>query len=572
MTTPDATTADTRRPRPGSDILKTALRRNVGAMVWGTVLMGLYQAGETAFPIALGLIVEHTLRDDRSLGSLAVAIGALAVIITTVSLSWRFGMRILQKANTTEAHRWRVRVAACGLQPVARDVDLKSGEVLTIATEDADQTADIVEVVPMLISSLVAVVVAAVALGLADFRLGLLVIVGTVAILSVLSVMSKRIGSSTREQQARVARAGAKVADLITGLRPLHGFGGNHAAFRSYRKVSTEAKHQAITVAKVNGAYAGTALALNAVLAAAVTLTAGWLAFDGQIDIGELVMAVGLAQFIMEPLKLFSEMPKYVMVARASAERMALVLTAPPVTTPGSERPAAGGGLEVDCVQHGPLRKLNFQVPAGEFVAIAVYQPRAAADLASILAVHVPPDAYEGVVRLGGQELADLSVEAVREHMLVNPYDGEIFAGTLRTNIDPSGTSRMVPEAVEASMLTDVVALHREGLDYGVRDRGANLSGGQRQRLSLARALAADTDVLVLHDPTTAVDAVTEQLIARNVAKLRRGRTTVVLTSSPALLDAADRVLVLDDGVITAEDTHRNLLATDEAYCRAVAR
>ncbi|MFJ7768701.1 ABC transporter ATP-binding protein [Streptomyces sp. NPDC097107] len=566
MTTPDA-----QRPRPGSDILRTALRRNIGAMAGGTVLMGLYQAGETAFPIALGLIVEHTMR-DRSPGSLGVSIAALAVIITTVSLSWRFGMRILQKANTTEAHRWRVRVAACGLQPVARDVDLKSGEVLTIATEDADQTADIIEVVPLLVSSLVAVVIAAVALGLADLRLGLLVIVGTVAILSILSVMSRRIGSSTREQQARVARAGAKVADLIIGLRPLHGFGGNDAAFRSYRKVSTEAKQQSVTVARVNGVYAGTALALNAVLATAVTLTAGWLAFEGRINIGELVMAVGLAQFIMEPLKLFSEMPKYVMIARASAERMALVLTAPPVTAPGPEHPAAGRDLEVDCVRHGSLRKVRFQVAAGEFVAVAAYQPRAAADLAAVLALNVPPDAYEGAVRVGGRDLADLSTEAVREHMLVNPYDGEIFAGTLRTNIDPSGTSRTVPEAVVASMLTDVVALHREGLDHPVRDRGANLSGGQRQRLSLARALAADTDVLVLRDPTTAVDAVTEQLIARNVAKLRRGRTTVVITSSPALLDAADRVLVLDDGVITAEDTHRNLLATDEDYCKAVAR
>nr|WP_107909654.1 ABC transporter ATP-binding protein [Streptomyces chartreusis] len=565
------TTPDTRRPRPASDILRTALRRNRGAMIWGTVLMGLYQAGETAFPIALGLIVEHTMR-DRNLGSLGLSIAALAVIITTVSLSWRFGMRILQKANTTEAHRWRVKVAARGLQPVARDVDLKSGEILTIATEDADQTADIIEVVPLLISSLVAVVVAAVALGLADIRLGLLVIVGTAAIMSVLSVLSRRIGSSTQEQQARVARAGAKVADLITGLRPLHGFGGNHAAFRSYRKVSTEAKLQAVTVAKVNGAYAGTALALNAVLAGAVTLTAGWLAFDGQINIGELVMAVGLAQFIMEPLRLFSEMPKYVMIARASAERMALVLTAPPVTTPGSEHPAAGGNLEIDCVRYGTLRDLKFTVAAGEFVAIAAYQPRAAADLAAVLAANVPPDAYEGAVRVAGQELGELSVEAVRAHMLVNPYDGEIFAGTLRTNIDPSGTSRTVPEAVEASMLTDVVALHRDGLDYGVRDRGANLSGGQRQRLSLARALAADSEVLVLHDPTTAVDAVTEQLIARNVAKLRRGRTTVVITSSPALLDVADRVLVLDEGVVTAEDTHRNLLAGDADYCLAVAR
>ncbi|MEU0522357.1 ABC transporter ATP-binding protein [Streptomyces niveus] len=565
------TTPDTQRSRPGADILRTALRRNVGAMSTGTLLMGLYQAGETAFPIALGLIVEHTMQ-DRSPAALGLSIGALAVIITTVSLSWRFGMRTLQKANTTEAHRWRVRVAACGLQPVARDVDLKSGEVLTIATEDADQTADIIEVVPLLISSLVAVLVAAIALGLADIRLGLLVIAGTVAILSILAVMSKRIDASTREQQARVARAGAKVADLITGLRPLHGFGGNQAAFLSYRKVSSDAKRQSITVAKVNGVYAGTALALNAVLAAAVTLTAGWLAFGGQISIGELVMAVGLAQFIIEPLKLFSEMPKYVMIARASAERMALVLSAPPVTTPGTERPAPGGDLEVDCVRYGALRQLKFQVPAGEFVAVAVYQPRAAADLASVLALNVPPDAYEGTVRVGGQAITDLSVEAVREHMLVNPYDAEIFAGTLRTNIDPSGTGRMIPEAVEASMLTDVVALHRDGLDYAVRDRGANLSGGQRQRLSLARALATDSDVLVLHDPTTAVDAVTEQLIARNVAKLRRGRTTVVITSSPALLDAADRVLVLDDGVITAEDTHRNLLAADEEYCVAVTR
>ncbi|MER7131561.1 ABC transporter ATP-binding protein [Streptosporangium saharense] len=562
MTAPEGT---------GTGVLRAALRRNAGAMAAGTLLLGMYQAAETAFPIALGLIVEHTLR-NRSLGALALSIAALAVIITTVSLSWRFGMRILQRANTTEAHRWRVRVAAQGLQPVARDLDLRSGEILTVATEDADQTADIVEVVPLLISSLVAVLVAALALGLADVRLGLLVIVGTAAILSVLSVMSRRIGTATREQQARVARAAAKVADLITGLRPLHGFGGNHAAFLSYRRVSARARDQAVAVAGVSGVYAGTALALNALLATAVTLTAGGLAFDGRITVGELVMAVGLAQFIMEPLKLFSEMPKYVMVARASAERMALVLAAPPVTVPGRESLPEGGDLTLDGVRYGSLRDLAFHVSAGEFVAVVAYRPGAAADLAAVLSMEAPPGSYGGTVRLRGRSLEDLPVETVREHLLVNPYDGEIFAGTLRTNIDPAGTGRMIPEAVEASMLTDVVALNPEGLDHGVGDRGANLSGGQRQRLSLARALAADPDILVLRDPTTAVDAVTEQLVAHNVATLRRNRTTVVITGSPAFLDAADRVLVLDGGVVTADDTHRNLLAADEVYRLAVAR
>ncbi|MCR3751825.1 putative ABC transport system ATP-binding protein [Lentzea californiensis] len=555
----------------GKEILRIALRRNRGAMTSGTLLMGSYQAAETAVPILLGVIVEYALRGGQ-VSSLGLALLALGLVMATVSYSWRFGMRILQKANTTEAHRWRVEVADRGLQPVAREVDLKSGEVLTIATEDADQTADIIEVVPLLISSLVSVVITGVVLVVISVPLGVLVFAGTAAILSVLSVMSRRIGSNTQVQQAKVARAGAKVSDLIAGLRPLHGFGGSYAAFQAYRRVSTEAKHQSIVVARVNGVYAGLALALNSLLAAAVTLWAGLLTFRGEISIGQLVMVVGLAQFLIEPLKLFSEMPKYVMIARASAERMALVLAAPARMTPGVEEVISEAGLEVSGVTHGTLRELTFSVQPGEFVAIAAYQPQAAAELAALLSVEVPPASYSGVVRVGKQEVAALTIESVRTHLLVNPSHHEVFAGTLRENVDPSGTSTLVQEAVSAAMLTDVVALHSDGLDYAVRDRGANLSGGQRQRLSLARALAANPEILVLHDPTTAVDAVTEQLIARNLTELRRGRTTIVITSSPALLDVADRVIVLDGGTVASEGTHRELLGRDSSYQLAVAR
>ncbi|GHH29698.1 ABC transporter [Lentzea cavernae] len=557
--------------RTGREILRLALRRNRGAMTAGTLLMGCYQAAETAVPILLGVIVEYALRGGQ-LSSLGLALLALGLVMATVSYSWRFGMRILQKANTTEAHRWRVEVADRGLQPVGREVDLKSGEVLTIATEDADQTADIIEVVPLLISSLVSVVITGVVLAVISVPLGVLVFAGTATILSVLSVMSRRIGTNTQVQQAKVARAGAKVSDLIAGLRPLHGFGGSYAAFQAYRKVSTEAKQQSIVVARVNGVYAGLGLALNSVLAAAVTLWAGLLTFRGEITIGELVVVVGLAQFLIEPLKLFSEMPKYVMIARASADRMALILAAPPRMTPGVEEPGPESGLEVSGVTHGSLRDLTFAVEPGEFVAIAVYQPQAAAELASLLSVDVPPDSYSGVVRVGKRDVASLTIESVRTHLLVNPSHHEVFAGTLRENVDPAGTSTLVDEAVSAAMLTDVVALHSDGLDYAVRDRGANLSGGQRQRLSLARALAANPEILVLHDPTTAVDAVTEQLIARNITALRRGRTTVVITSSPALLDVADRVIVLDGGAVTSEGTHRDLLGRDSSYQLAVAR
>jgi putative ABC transport system ATP-binding protein len=95
------------------------------------------------------------------------------------------------------------------------------------------------------------------------------------------------------------------------------------------------------------------------------------------------------------------------------------------------------------------------------------------------------------------------------------------------------------------------------------------LSGGQRQRVALARALAADPAVLVVHDPTTAVDSVTEARIAQEIRAVRRGRTTIVLTTSPALLAETDRVVLLHNGVVVAEGTHADLLS-NEIYHRAV--
>ncbi|MCM6771949.1 ABC transporter ATP-binding protein/permease [Nocardia sp. CDC159] len=546
-------------PDSGRAVLRIAVSRNAGAMAAGGALLTLYQAAETAVPVVLGLVVDRAIVPG-SLTGLILGLLALAAVIGTVSYSWRFGMRILQRANTTEAHRWRVAVADRVLRPVPPELDLQSGETLIIATDDADQTADIVEVVPQLVSSLLAVAVIAGVLTVLSPPLGLLVVGGTAAILTILGLISRRIGAATEEQQARIARAGAAVSDLVAGLRPLHGFGGNAAAYASYRRRSAAATHQAITVANTSALYTGIGLALNAVLTAAVTVTAAWLAFAGTLSLGQFVIAVGLAQFVAEPLRLFSEMPKYVMQARASAERVALVLAARPAFEPGEKDPRPGD-LEV-------VGEPSFRVPPGEFVAV-VAAPRIAADLTRALAVTTTPD---DTLRLTGRPFAEFDPARLRRHVLVSPHHGEIFAGTLRSNIDPADTGADVERAADAAALSDLVRMHEAGLDHPVGDRGANLSGGQRQRLLLARALAADPEVLVLHDPTTAVDAVTEERIARTLADHRRSRTTLVFTSSPALLDVADRVLVLDGPRVVAEGTHRALVAEDPAYRAAVLR
>jgi putative ABC transport system ATP-binding protein len=158
----------------------------------------------------------------------------------------------------------------------------------------------------------------------------------------------------------------------------------------------------------------------------------------------------------------------------------------------------------------------------------------------------------------------------------VEHHNGDLFSGTLESNLAVAGTAdaAAIRAALEASCATDVVELHPDGLAHPVVERGASLSGGQRQRWTLARALAADPDVLVLHDPTTSVDAVTEQSIADGILALRGNgkRTTIVLTSSPALLAAADRVVLLRAGRVQAQGSHDELADANEEYRDLVVR
>lgn len=181
-----------------------------------------------------------------------------------------------------------------------------------------------------------------------------------------------------------------------------------------------------------------------------------------------------------------------------------------------------------------------------------------------------------GTVRVGGRRIGEIPHGQRRTCLLVEHHNSDLFSGTLESNLAVVGDAdeSAVRAALDASCAADVVELHPDGLAHPVVERGASLSGGQRQRWTLARALAADPDVLVLHDPTTSVDAVTEQAIADGIRRLRAtsGRTTIVVTSSPALLAAADRVVLVGDGRVQAQGSHRELVDACCGYREVVVR
>jgi ABC-type transport system involved in cytochrome bd biosynthesis fused ATPase/permease subunit len=177
-------------------------------------------------------------------------------------------------------------------------------------------------------------------------------------------------------------------------------------------------------------------------------------------------------------------------------------------------------------------------------------------------------------VTLGSVDLADVPIDDVRDRILVSHTAAVVFAGTLQDTIDPAG--RLSREQAERALLTaaaeDVFDLMPGGWQGVIDERGRGLSGGQRQRLVLARALAADPEILVLVEPTSAVDAHTEALIASRLAEHRRMQTTIAMTVSPLMLHHADQVAFLQGGTVTDVGTHDELLARNAGYRHVVVR
>jgi putative ABC transport system ATP-binding protein len=505
-------------------ILWRALRRNRRRLLAGSVLIGLHQMCEALVPIVIGAIVDHAVATG-SIGRLALWIGLLAGLFLVLTTAYRNGARQLMRAIADEAHLLRLEVAAKVLDPRA---GLRTGDVLAISTTDADHTSYLLDYIPRIVGALVATAVSAVGLCLISGRLGAVVLIGTPLVLLALQRAAPRITRRVAARQEIAGRASSLATDLVTGLRPVRGIGAQEAAADRYREASRESLNATLAAARTQGTFLAASTTVSTLLACGIAILAGWFALTGRISAGELVTVIGLAAFLGEPFGTLSAAPGWIAEARASAARITTVLSAEPVV-PQRARPA---------LRPGP----------GE-----------------CLGVVVAPDAalFASLYEDGSPDV------------LVAPHHADLFSGTIRDNLLRDGEDE-VAAVLRASAAGDVVAAHPDGLDHEIAERGAALSGGQRQRLALARALLAAPGLLVLHDPTTAVDAVTEHEIARGIRELRHGPGsrfgTLLVTTSPALLAVADRVVVMRGGAIVASGTHATLAAGDPDYRAAVLR
>ncbi|MGW5258508.1 ABC transporter transmembrane domain-containing protein [Streptomyces sp. NPDC004012] len=540
------------------------------ALAWGL----LHFLSVSGLPFCVGLAVQAVV--ERSGVRLALTGGLLLLCGVGVAL----GDTMLHRAAVTN---WITAAARVQQLLARRTAQLGSaltrrvaaGEVVAVSTGDVEKIGWFVEAVSRF--SAAALTVVAVCVGLLVYQpaLGVVVAVGVPVLALAVLPLLPRATRRADTQREKAGRATELASDTVAGLRVLRGIGGEELFLERYRRASQEVRTAAVRSARMWSLISAIQVLLPGLLMIAVVWRGVHLAREGRIAVGELVTVYSAVMLLTYPLRHFEEIAMAYSFSRPSARRAARVLSL--------ERATESGGSREAGVPDGDLYdpRTGLLAPAGRLTAVVCGDPDAAGVLAERLGGHpAEQPGQDASALLGGVPLDELPLDSARTAVLVQDKDPVLLSGSLRELLDvPASGSVAARDALAAAQCGDVLDALVQGspgtedpMDARITERGRSLSGGQRQRLALARSLITDPPVLVLDEPTSAVDSHTEARIAAGIRKLRTGRTTVVFTSSPLLLDHADRVVLVHEGEVAAVGLHRDLVHSEPRYRAVVTR
>jgi ABC-type multidrug transport system fused ATPase/permease subunit len=514
-------------------------------------------------PYLMARAIDDGLR-PRDLGALGLWVAVLAVTGLANSVIGIYRHRTMTFIRTDASYR-TVQVVIRHAVRVGAELPRRvtSGEVVSIGAADLDRIARTMTSTGPGVGAVVTYATVSVLLVAISPLLATVVLVGVpllvVAVGPLLNRLRRTETTYREHQGALTARAG----DIVAGLRVLCGIGGKEMFADRYRRGSQDLRVKGYRVGSVASWIEGVAIGLPSLFLAAVTWLAARMTAAGEITVGEMVAVYGYVAVLATPVFFLIEGAQDISRGVVAARRVTNVLNLTPAVRDRSTVSAPPRPAEL----HDPDSGLT--VAPGELLAVAATVPAEATDLVDRLGRYT-----DSAVTWGGTPLADIPLTDVRARILVADNDAYLFAGTLRETVSARDQhdDAAVRSAIHVAMAEDVVDALPNGIDSLVEAQGRSVSGGQRQRLRLARALLADPEVLLLVEPTSAVDAHTESVIAERLVKARSGRTTVLVGTSPLLLDRADRVAYLVDGQVVATGRHTDLLATQPGYRTLVFR
>ena len=573
ITTEDPGTPDTRDP------LRFLVW--IGLQQWRTQALGLltgviWMVAIALVPAAVGRGIDEGIvpGDWGGLVRWALALIGLGTLAAATGAARHW----VAVHNWLQASYRSARLTARGIDRAgpALTRSIPAGEVIAVFANDVMRIGGLFDAAGRFMGAVVSYVVVGAILLAASPALGWLVLLGGPVLLACLSFIVRPLQRRQAEQREQAGLLTTLGADTVAGLRVLRGIGGEQTFLRRYEEQSQRVRSVGVRVAGAQAALDSSQVLLPGVFVVLVTWIGARFALDGRISAGQLVAFYGYAAFLTIPLRTVTEFTDRLIRAHIGARRVLRILAVEPDQEAGTrgQAPLPDPAGELHDARSG------VRIRSGGLTALVSARPEETAAIADRLG-RFGPGPHD--VTWSGLPLDALALAEVRERIVVSEADPRLFTGTLRGELlagrrtDPdsdsdSDSDAALYEALAVASALDVLEAGPDGLDGLVEERGRSYSGGQRQRLALTRALLAEPEVLVLVEPTSAVDAHTEARIATRLAQARRGRTTVVTSASPLLLGEADVVILVEDGRVTATGTHHELLAGHPAYRDIVTR
>ncbi|GIF99424.1 ABC transporter [Catellatospora citrea] len=527
----------------------------------GSVVGTAWMIGLAVRPYLIARAIDDGLRtgDTRALLSWVAAIIGAGVVVAWLGIMRHRTMTFLREDATARSSQVVLRHIARLGAVLPRTV--AAGEIATVAGTDISQASWALTMTGPGVGAVLSYGTAAVVLWSVDPMLALFVLLGVPAVVLVVGPLLSRLQGVDTAYRQDLGILTTRAGDIVAGLRVLAGVGGRDLFARRYAARSQSLLRQGYRVGSIISWVQALTAGIPAMFLAAIVWLAARMAAEGQITVGEMVAVYGYAAILSVPVWFLLEGGFMTVRGMVAARRIIAVLRIPPAAA--ASGPAPAGPAEL----HDPQTGLT--VPPGRMIGVAAEEPADAIALADRLGHYVPSAATWGGLPLTGVDPAE-----VRARILVVDHDSYLFPGTLRDvlRVRAGVTDAQLAAAIRTASADDVVESLPGGLDAPIEARGRNLSGGQRQRVRLAQHLLAEPEVLILVDPTSAVDSHTEARIADRLHEHRTGRTTVVLATSPLLLDRTDLVAYVRGGQVAAVGTHDELLATEPGYRALVAR
>jgi ATP-binding cassette subfamily B protein len=585
---PDATKSWTRRMRP-------ILRAHAGIIGTGLLCALGMQLLQLTIPRVIGIAVDHSLlrsylrHEGRAAGvPLPVPIGGFVTVLAALALT-RFVLGYIYRLNlqkTSMVIEFDLRsiiYEKLSWLPFAYYDKVQTGQLISRANSDIRSVQMYLAFAPILVVNFLGFAAALVYMASISLSLSIVAVVTMPLVYVSGARMRSFMFPASWIVQSRLADVATIVEENVTGTRVVKSFAGEREQVGLLQKQAERLRWANNIVIDVRARYAPLMQNLPRLGAVFVILYGGWLGVHGHITVGELFTFTSYIVLLQAPFMILGFMLMLAQRAEASAGRIFEILDHVPELR---ERPGAvdlvapRGDVEFDDVTFSygvgianVLDGMSLRLAAGETVALVGRTGCGKSTVARLIPRFY--DVTAGAVRVDGHDVRDLTFESLRASIGLVLDEPFLFSESIAANLAygrPDADRIDIEAAAVAAGAHEFVVKLPHGYDTVIGERGYTLSGGQRQRVAIARTLLLNPRILILDDATSSIDVQVELEIHDALRTLMQGRTTLIIAHRLSTISLADRVLLMQDGRITADGAHNELMRTVPAYAEVLAR